>query len=445
MANLEHGIPLDTRSVLRMGSVGKQFTAGTVALLALDGAIELDEDIRAYLPELPDFGEPVTVRQLIHHTSGYRDYLTLVSLAGAREEDYYDDPELYRLLTRQEELNFSPGEDFLYSNSGYFLLGQLVLRVMGRSLAEVAEERIFRPLGMTSTHYHDHWQRIVPHRATGYAPAERYRPGDEGPPIHDDAWPGYVTGAWAGKRDPFHGSEWVVSVTTLPMIGDGGVFSSVEEMVPWVSHLLDPDPRAGGRAWHDLVTSRGVLDSGDTLDYAFGLNYGVQRGLRTVGHGGAFVGYRAAVQTWPEAGTGVVTLCNRANANPVALSEAVGAVVLADRMGPPPEENEGVAGDRGDEDGEPQTMALGAAERAALLGSYHSRELNAVWTIRESGDGLVLAMGPRPAIPLTAPSPDQISGRGIDLRIERGPGGEIRRFRADAGRVRNLQFVRQRE
>lgn len=443
MANLEHGVPLSTRSVLRMGSVGKQFTAGVVALLVLDGVVELDADIRSYLPELPDFGEPVTVRQLLHHTSGYRDYLTLVSLAGKREEDYFDDAELYRLLSRQEELNFPPGEDFLYSNSGYFLLGQLVLRVTGRSLGQVAEERIFRPLGMSTTHYHDHWQRVVPLRATGYAPAEWYRPGDEGPPIFDDAWPGYVPGAWAAGRDPFAGSDWVVSVTTLPMIGDGGVFSSVEEMVPWVTALMEPARRLGGEPWTQLMRTRGVLDSGDTLDYAFGIEQGEQRGLATLGHGGAFVGYRAAVLTFPEVRTGVVTLCNRADAEPWALAEEVGAVVLADRM--TPAAREAARGGEGRDDGEPAPepeVELSMAERRALAGSYHSPELDAVWRIEVTGGGLHLRVGSQPPLPLVAEGPDRLRAERVLLRFDGADGESAAGFRADAGRVQNLRFVR---
>lgn len=441
MANLEHGIALDTRSVFRMGSVGKQFTAGVVALLALDGVVDLDADIRTYLPELPDFGTPVTVRHLIHHTSGYRDYLTLVSLSGAREEDYYDDADLYRLLTLQEELNFAPGSDHLYSNSGYFLLAQLVLRVTGRSLADVARERIFEPLGMADTHYHDHWQRLVPRRATGYAPAERYRPGDDGPEVQDHAWPGYVAGAWAGGRDAFDGSAWVTSVTTLPMIGDGGVFSSVEEMVPWVAHLLEPRSEAGGGAWHDLVQDRAVLTSGDTLGYAFGLVHGTQRGLPTFGHGGAFVGYRAAVQTWPGTGTGVVVLCNRADVNPSDLADRAGAAVLADRMEPAPADEDGASGPV--RPPPPETRPLAPEVATAASGAYHSRELDAVWTLRAEGDGLRLRQGRSRGPLLMGGDGDTLVAGRLVLRLERDARGAVTGFRADAGRVRNLGFVRE--
>ncbi len=448
MANLEHGIPLDTRSVFRMGSVGKQFTAGVVAHLALEGRIDLDAPIRRYLPELPDFADgPVTLRHLVHHTSGYRDYLTLMALAGRRDEDYYDDAELYRLLTRQEELNFPAGSDRLYSNSGYFLLAQLVHRVTGRSLAEEARVRIFEPLGMAATHYHDHWQRLVPRRATGYAPAEWYRPGADAP-VADEVWPGYRPGPWDGGRDAFAGAEWVVSTTTLPMIGDGGVYSSVEEMARWAAHLLAPREEAGGARWRELVGTRGRMNDGEEIDYAFGLYYGEQRGLQTFGHGGAFVGYRADVTTWPEAGTAVVTLCNRADVDPATLGLRVGEVILADRMEPA----QTPAADRaaGSGEGAPSGEAAGgtappevsATERDALAGRYESAEVGAVWEIESIGDEVRMRVGPAGSVPVVPVERDVWNANGILLRVQRAADGGIEGLRADAGRVRNLRFIR---
>ena len=310
MANLEHGVSLTPRSIFRTGSVAKQFTAATVALLALDGVIDLDADVRTYVPELPDFGTPVTVRHLIHHTSGYRDYLALMRLAGKRSDDFYDDAELLAMLSRQEELNFAPGAEYLYSNSGYFLLSQIVVRATGRSLGEVAGERIFRPLGMYESHFHADHRRVVPGRATGYAP------------ISD-----------GGYR---------VSQTTLPMIGDGGVFTSVEEIAHWVANLMEPT--VGGPAFQRLTRTRGVLNDGDTLSYAFGLSHGTHRGLATLGHGGSFVGYRADVLTYPEQALGIATLCNRSDASPGGLSRRVGEVLLGDLMEPAPQPGGGGGG-----------------------------------------------------------------------------------------------------
>ena len=446
MANLEHGIPLDTRSIFRMGSVGKQFTAGVVAQLALDRQVALDADIRTYLPELPDFGEPVTVRQLLHHTSGYRDYFTLMDLRGSRwEEDYFDDPEIYRLLTLQQELNFEPGEQFMYSNTGYFLLSQLVLRVTGKSLAEVAEERIFGPLGMGSAHYHDHWRRIVPGRATGYSQAELYRLEGGKSRIYHGTWPGYVPGAWASGRDPFNGAQWVVNVTTLPMIGDGGVFSSVEDMVPWVSHLIK-----GGSAWHDLMLSRGVLDSGEILPYGFGLEHGEQGGLRTIGHSGAFVGFNAGVQTWPEAGTGVIVLCNRSDVDAMGLAEEVGAVGLANRMKNVDKENAPAQGPELKSETAAMDVFLKQGQQRIFLGKYYSPELEVVWELLEVNGALRLRIGNRDAGVLRAREPNLLELEGgmtveklpLSLRFEGSSGAHTPSFLVDADRVRNLRFER---
>lgn len=168
MANLEHGVPLAADSIFRIGSTSKQFTAASLVLLAQEGKLQLDDDVRKHMPEMPLFDRPITLHQLLHHTSGVRDYLTLMSLAGRRDDDYYTDADVLRMLSQQQELNFSPGTEHLYSNSGYWLLSQVVERASGRSLREFAEVRIFAPLAMHDTHFHDDHTEIVPNRAVGF-------------------------------------------------------------------------------------------------------------------------------------------------------------------------------------------------------------------------------------------------------------------------------------
>lgn len=214
MADLEQRVPLGPESVFRIGSVSKQFTAAAVVLLAVEGTISLDDPVTRWVPELPDYGPELTIRRLLHHTSGIRDYLTLTRLAGYRDFDWYDDEDLLEMLARQRETNFPPGSEYLYSNSGYWLLSEIVERATGESLADFAEDRFFDPLGMDATHFHDDATRIVPRRAVGYAPTEE------------------------GYR---------ISTTTLPMIGDGGVFTSVEEMALWARQLADPTVGGGRR------------------------------------------------------------------------------------------------------------------------------------------------------------------------------------------------------
>ncbi len=302
MANLDLGLAITPGSIFRTGSVSKQFTAAVVALLAREGSFSLDDPIRTYLPELPALYQPITLRHLLHHTSGIRDYLELMEMKGVGDEATYTEEDVVELLARQEGLNFPPGTAYRYSNSGYVLLSRIVDRATGRTLREQAQRLLFGPLGMTHTHFHDDHREIVPERATGYNSAG--------------------------------GGPFFVDQTTLDIVGDGGVFTSLEDMARWMANFWTLE--VGGPGWLTTMETPGVLSSGDTLDYALGLTLGEQRGLATVGHGGAFVGYRAATLRYPSEGVAVMVLCNYARVNPTALAEAVGAVWLEDRMEPPP-------------------------------------------------------------------------------------------------------------
>ena len=203
-ANLEYGIQNGPGTIYRIASVSKQFTAGAIALLALRGEVDLDAPVQRYVPEFPDYREPPAVRHLVHHTSGLRDYLGLFSLAGNRSEDLITDQDILDAITRQRELNFPPGSEYLYSNSGYVLLGEIVARVTGQTLREFAKAEFFDPLGMPHTHFHDDHNEIVPNRATGYSPTGDTIPyafglshGDHrglATVGHSGSWVGYRTG-----------------------------------------------------------------------------------------------------------------------------------------------------------------------------------------------------------------------------------------------------------
>lgn len=420
MANLEHGIALSPRSVFRIGSVSKQFTAAAVVLLEQDGAIALDDPVRRHIPELPDYGPEFTIRRLLTHTSGVRDYLVLMDLAGLRGDDYYTDDQVMALLARQPSTNFEPGSEFLYSNSGYFLLSQIVKRATGRTLAEYARAQIFEPLGMRDTHFHDDHTRIVPDRATGYAPLE------SGDGADDDA-----AGA-DGRVSP----DWRISVTTLPMIGDGGVFTTVEDLALWDRNF--DQSTVGGPAFVESMLRRGVLTGGDTLTYALGLGHGTQRGLPVVAHGGAFVGYRAASLRYPGQGVSVYTLCNRADANPSRLAGQVGAALLADRMTPP--EPRPDAGPRDDETVD--TLATTPAELRPYAGAYHSDVLDTTYRVRLEGDTLRLDVGNWLDGPVARVGDDRFRRGPLVLRFYRTPDGAVTGLDVDAGRVRGIRFER---
>lgn len=414
MADLEHGVPLSSRSVFRIGSVSKQFTAAAAVLLAQDGAIDLDEPVRSYLPELPDYGPEFTVRRLLTHTSGVRDYLVLMDLAGLRGADFYTDADVMEMLARQPVTNFEPGAEFLYSNSGYFLLSQIVERVTGRTLAEFARDRLFGPLGMRDTHFHADHSRIVPHRADGYAPA-----------------------AWADGSDETAATGWRISTTRLPMIGDGGVFTTIEDLARWDANF--DDPAVGGASFPQTMLRRGVLTSGDTTSYALGLEVGTHRGLPVVAHGGAFVGYRAASLRYPGPGVSVYTLCNRADANPSRLSRGVGEVLLGDRMEPVVDSSgQATPGDEGRVD----TLAATAPELRPFTGTYHSEVLDASYRVRLDGGTLVLDVGNRLDGPMAMVGEDTFQARRLELRFHRDDAGRVTGFEVDAGRVRGIGFRR---
>ncbi len=296
MANLEHDIPLTSTSVLRIGSTSKQFTAACAVLAEQQGALSLDADVHEYLPELPNYGSPITVRHLLNHTSGIRDYLGLMTLAGHGDDDFYTDEDAFAMIARQEGLNFPPGSRHLYSNSGYFLISVIIQRTTGKTLAEFGEEFIFRPLGMTNTHFHDDSQRVVKQRADGHTA------GEDG--------------------------SWRISNTTLEMCGDGGVFTSVEDMMLWDSNFYEP--RVGGPELIADLKTRGRLNDGTELNYALGLTMNDYRGLRRVSHGGAFVGFRADAIRFPDQQLSVIVFANIDRIRPTRLALQVADLVLKD-------------------------------------------------------------------------------------------------------------------
>lgn len=296
MANLEYKIPNTTKSIFRIASTSKQFTAACIIHLHQKGLLELNDPLSRFFPEFPTYADRITVTHLLNHTSGIRDYLTLAYLSGYRDDDFYTDEEVMNWLINQKTLNFSPGEEHLYSNSGYWLLGQIVKKISGQTMAEYAKENIFSPLGMTNTHFHDDFTRIVPGRSTGYSP----------------------------KSD----GDFRISMTTLNMIGDGGIFTSIEEMKLWDDAFYRQNV-LNGEFWK-LMTARGVLNNGDTISYASGLDVDQYKGKRRIHHGGSFVGYRAMLMRFPDQKTTIVILANRSDANPTNLAERIADLLFGE-------------------------------------------------------------------------------------------------------------------
>ncbi len=413
MANLDYDIPNSPTMVYYIGSDSKQFTAASIGLLALEGRLSLDDDIRKHIPEMPDYGTPITIRHLIHHTSGIRDVYVLMALAGLPLENIFSDSEAIALIARQKALNFRPGDEYLYSNSGYFLLGQIVKRVTGESLRVYADEHIFRPLVMTHTHFHDDPGHVMKNRAMSYEP----------------------------DRD---GGFRISYLQNFDKIGAGGLYSTIQDLAKWDENFYTH--RVGGDALQQLIHTRGVLNTGDTLKYAYGNNLGRYRGLRITEHGGALMGHKAEVLRFPDQHFTVLETCNLGSIEPGRLALAVADVYLAGQLGPRAERADSTAERRAAASGDlapAQSGGSSSTSLAGLVGDFYSGELDVTYHVALRHDDLVLSARHRPAEPLVPAGPDTFRAGEVTLHFERSsPEGAAARFVLDAGRVRGISFER---
>src|SRR5271154_7000150 len=294
-ASLELGVPLSSSSVFYVASVSKQFTAASVVLAAEQGYLSLDDDVRKYVPEIPAYGKPITFREMLHHTSGFRDILGLLFLAGRNFEDIHPTPELLDLLSRQKALNYQPGDEFLYSNTNFFLFSVIIKRATGKPLSQFAEENIFKPLGMTHTRFYDDHSVVVPGRVPAYEP----------------------------RNDGGFRIDWS---TNFDKIGDGGLLSSVEDLLLWDRNFYD-NKLGKGTLLKEMQT-QGVLNNGKQIEYGLGLEISTYRGLPIVEHGGALFGYRTELLRFPQQKFSVITLCNLGTSSPGNLANQVADIYL---------------------------------------------------------------------------------------------------------------------
>jgi CubicO group peptidase (beta-lactamase class C family) len=293
LAGLEHGVPNEPTTIFRIGSTSKQFTAACIALLEIEGELSVAQDVRDYVPELPDYGVPLRIYHLIHHTSGIRDYVNILVESGRSLEGVTPEQSLADIAA-EKELRFTPGDRWEYSNSNYLLLGLIVARVSGQSLKNFAHERLFEPLGMRNTHFHDRHDHVVRKRAFGYSP------GADG--------------------------KFALDITTMDHVGDGGLFTTVKDLALWDANFYDPE--VGGPEFLELMHTVGSLNNGSDLTYAFGLMINDDGGRRTVSHGGSWVGYRAEMLRFPDERLTVICLANRGDVNPVSICRQIAEAFL---------------------------------------------------------------------------------------------------------------------
>lgn len=300
MSNLEYDVAITPESIFLVGSISKQFTAFSIALLAQDGKLSLDDDIRKYLPEMPDFGKTITIADLIHHRSGLREQGQLLYLAGWRGDDVMTEADMLAVAAKQRGLNFAPGSETLYNNLGYTLLAVIVKRVSGKPLWAFADERIFQPLGMTDTHFQDDHTEIVRRRTAAYQ-------------AHGDG-------------------GWRISIPASDYYGPTGLFTTVGDLLKWQDNFVHA--RVGGRSLLAFMQTSATTDDGTASGYGGGVFVRSYRGLRTIGHDGVHAGYRTDAVAFPDQRLAIVMLCNGATIAPPELTQKIAAVYLGDRMTP---------------------------------------------------------------------------------------------------------------
>ncbi len=417
MASLEHGVPIDTRTVFDIASISKQFAAFAVALLEAEGALSADDDVRTHIPELPDFGHTITLRHLIHHTSGLRDWPGTLSMAGWDYEDVLSYEQILRMARHQEELNFAPGSEYAYSNTGYNLLAEVVARVSGVSFREFTRERIFEPLGMEQTHFHDDHGEVIVGRA------ESYRPRG------DDAADGF-------RR----------VTNNLTALGSSSLFTTVEDLARWIRNF--EDPRVGGETVVERMSQRGILNDGDTIAYAWGQSVGSLDGLVGVRHGGSWAGYRTTLLRIPDERFAVVVLANTSAMNAGALAEEVTRLHLADRFPPqvaeaPRDDGQEPGDTRADDDQGPDPWLPDPEMLEEYAGQYASPELATAYTLEVRGNALVATHFRRGDRILEPVEMDRFRAPGFgEVRFLRNDSGEVASFTVNQTRIRGLRFER---
>ena len=293
-ANLEYDIPITPTTVFHVASVSKQFTAFAVTMLADSGKLSLDDDIHLHLPEIPDFGKTITIRHLLHHISGLRDQWELLAMAGWRLDDVITKNHILKMVRRQKDLNFNPGEEYLYCNTGFTLLAEIVERITKKPFPDWTQENIFDPLDMTNTHFHDDHERIVKNRSYSYSP---------------------------------QGKGFRKRVLSFANVGATSLFTTAEDIAKWVMNF-DSQIIANDAVMAQMH-EQGRLNSGVTINYAFGLSIGEHKGLKTVGHGGSDAGFRSQVVRFPEENFAVIVLSNFSAINTNRLAMQVADIYLS--------------------------------------------------------------------------------------------------------------------
>ena len=402
-ANLEYRQPLQPSSVFQVASVSKQFTAFAIATLVTEGQISLQDPVNKHIPGFPDFGAPVTIAHLVHHTSGLRDLFSFLALAGWNGDDYISKDHILKMVKRQRELNFVPGTAYSYSNTGYVLMGEIVMSVTGIPFPEWIQKKVFIPLQMHDSFINDSYTRLIPNRANAYF----------------------------SREGNYHNDLLVYS-----SIGETGLYTTVEDLAKWVINF--ETQTVGSQAVHKLMMQRGILNNGDTISYAFGLRNSEYRGLKTVTHSGSHSGYRTFMGVFPEDRLGVIVFSNAGGAfSPAGTAYAIAEIYLEGKMSPKKQEEQ--------EPIKEKESTFESKDLESYTGTYFSREAETFYHLTVEEGQLVAHHFRHEDIPLKPVGKDHFEGDSwffdkVDFIVEQGT---VTGFRVSSNRTRNVLFEKQ--
>jgi CubicO group peptidase (beta-lactamase class C family) len=403
MADLEQGVAIRPDTVFNIASLSKQFTAVSLLLLQEQGKLSLDDDVRKYLPEVPDYGKRITLRHLANHTSGLRDLPAVLALAGWNWLDAV--PEQYALdvIARQKHLNFEPGSKYSYSNSGYYLMAVVVERVSGQRFSEFTREHIFEPLGMLHSRFYDDRRMIMKSRAIGHLKL-----------------PGGGFGVWR---------------PTYEIVGDGALLTTVQDMALWDGNFLNPTLGRHPQQLLADMTKVAVLNDGKPLDYALGLAIEKYRGLPTVGHGGSVPGYNTFMLRFPEQKFATTILCNVGGGPARAAAKAIADIYLDGQFPEGPETPK----PREQPEAPPAAQRQPAiAELQKLAGTYYSEEIGTHYTFKVVGQELQAVVNYQPPISFYAVDRRRFYSKQHDVTLTFGGKG----FELGADEIQGIKFER---
>lgn len=403
-ADIEQHAKVTPSTIFHVASVSKQFTAFAIGMLADQGKLSLDDDIRKYLPELHDFGTKITIDHLVHHTSGLRDQWSLLTMAGWRMDDVITMNQIMRLVSRQRELNFKPGDEMVYCNTGFTLMAEIVSRVTKVPFRDWCKQNIFEPLGMKNTQFYDDHERIVENRAYSYH---------------------------------LGSSGYKKSVLSYANAGATSLFTTADDLNIWARNF--ETVKVGNANVMSIMNRKFVLNNGDTSHYAFGHQIEKYRGLNIYGHSGGDAGFRSYLMRFPDQHLSIAVVSNMASFNPGEISYMLADMYLEkefkslpkeERPTTPPEERKPAF--------DPSTVALKDFE-----GKFYSPELETTYTFRVTNDTLTAYHQRHDDMKLTATAVDEFDISILGTLTFTRDKGAITGFKASNGRVRNLMFIKQ--